>query len=152
MIVVRFDREALPGYVDPQSWLRPEGMELLNPQGSIFLIPYADIKAVCYVRGFEGGSFSRERRQFMARPRSEGLWVRMLFRDGDYIDGVLPNSLLQLDAHGFMVTPPDPSSNNQRLYIPRAALKDLKILGVIGSPLRRGKREEPEQEQYSLFG
>jgi hypothetical protein len=92
-------------------------------------------------------------RIFMTRPKLEGLWVRMMFRDGEVLDGILPNNLLAWDIAGFTVTPPEPDSNNQRVFVPRSALKNIQVLGVVGSPLRvkRKKSGEPAQDQGQLF-
>ena len=92
-----------------------------------------------------------EQTELPIRPKTEGLWIRMLFRDGDYLDGLLPNALLLLDSHGFTIVPPDPSANNQRVFVPKSALTDLKVLGVTGGPLRRRKRVPPAEDQIKLF-
>ncbi|MBM3775531.1 MAG: hypothetical protein FJW37_10250 [Acidobacteria bacterium] len=150
VVVRRFDRESLPGFVNPQSYLRPEGVELLRPDGTVSVIPYQDVKSVAFVRDFEDGEQEPERKIFTARPKMGGLWVRMRLRDGDQMDGVLSNNLLQLDFYGFTVTPPDPDSGSQRVFVPRAALRDLQVLGVVGSPLRRAK-PKGSKDQIRLF-
>jgi hypothetical protein len=51
-----------------------------------------------------------------------------------------------------MLVPPDSSSNNQRVFAPRAALRSAEILGVVGSPLRRRRRAKAvPKEQIGLF-
>jgi len=54
--------------------------------------------------------------------------VRIKFRDGEVMDGILANNLLLTEPQGFTVVPPDPYSNNQRLFLPRAALAELQVL------------------------
>jgi hypothetical protein len=81
----------------------------------------------------------------------DGLWVRMRFRDGEIMDGILSNNLLQIEPYGFTFIPPEPYSNNQRIFSPREALSELHVLGVVGSPLTRRRRKEVPQEQISLF-
>jgi hypothetical protein len=49
------------------------------------------------------------------------------------------------------VVPPDPYSNNQRVFLPRAALSELQVLGVVGSPLRQRKPKPVPKEQIGLF-
>ena len=88
----------------------------------------------------------------MTRPKLEGLWVRMLFRDGEVLDGILPNNLLAWEIAGFTVTPPEPDANNQRVFVPRSALKSIQVLGVVGSPLTaKRKKAVPGQDQPTLF-
>ncbi|HZT30461.1 MAG TPA: hypothetical protein VFA33_11285 [Bryobacteraceae bacterium] len=149
--VTRFDREPVLGYVNPQTYLRGTGVELLTPDGGFSTIPYEDVKTVCFVRDFEAPEPAVERRTFHTRPKMDGLWVRARFRDGEILDGILANNLLQLDAQGFTLIPPDPTSNNQRLFLPRAALTEIQVLGVVGSPLRRPKPKPAPQEQIGLF-
>jgi hypothetical protein len=103
------------------------------------------------VKDFEPPDPSAERKTFGTRPKMDGLWVRLKFRDGEVMDGILANNLLAIEAHGFTVVPPDPYSNNQRLFLPRAALTELQVLGVVGSPLRRPKAKPVPKEQIGLF-
>jgi len=149
--IARFDREPLLGYVNQQTFLRPSGVELLTPDGNYAVIPYDEVKTVQFVRDFEPPDPGAERKVFNTRPKMDGLWVRAKFRDGEVMDGILANDLLQTEPHGFTIVPPDPYSNNQRLFLPRAALSELQVLGVVGSPLRRRKPKPTPKEQISLF-
>lgn len=151
VLVARFDREPLSGFVNPQSYLLADGLELLTQGGSLSLIPYNEVKLVCFVRDFQQGEPRKELRLFTTRPKMEGLWIRMRFRDGDAMDGVLANNLLQLDSNGFYVIPPDPGFQNQRIFVPKAALSAIQVLGVVGSPLRARKPKPPTKEQLEMF-
>jgi hypothetical protein len=152
VLVSRFDRETLSGFVNPQSYLLSDGLELLTPSGEVSVIPYGEIKLVCFVRDFEQGVPRKDLRLFTTRPKMEGLWLRMRFRDGDAMDGLLANNLLQLDSYGFSVVPPDPGFQNQRIFVPRAALSQVQVLGVVGSALRmKGKAKPTAKEQIELF-
>jgi hypothetical protein len=149
--ISRFDREPLLGYVNPQTYLRPTGVEMLTPDGNFTVVPYDEIKAVQFVKDFEPLDPASERKVFNTRPKMDGLWVRVKFRDGEVMDGILANDLLLVNPHGFTVVPPDPYSNNQRLFLPRAALTELQVLGVVGSPLRQRKPKAVPKEQIGLF-
>jgi hypothetical protein len=143
-IIRRYEKEALAGYVNPLSFLQPEGVELLSAEGNVATVPYYDIKSIAFVRDFDqtGGA---ERSVFQTRPKMEGLWVRLRFRDGDVLEGVMPNNLLQVEPYGFSVAPPDSYSNQQRVFVPRGSLRAVEVLGVVGSPLKRKKAEAKEQ-------
>jgi hypothetical protein len=150
VVVRRFDRENLLGFVNPFSYLQPSAIEILSPEGSLVLMPYDEVRSVCFVKDFEAEA--EPRRIFMTRPKLEGLWVRMLFRDGEILDGILPNNLLAWEIPGFTVTPPEPDANNQRVFVPRSALKSIQVLGVVGSPLRpKRKKAGPAPDQPTLF-
>jgi hypothetical protein len=151
VLITRFDREPVSGFVNPQSYLASEGLELLTQEGTVSLIPYQEIKLVCFVRDFQQGEPRKELRTFTTRPKMEGLWIRMRFRDGDFMDGVLANNLLQLDSMGFSVIPPDPGFQNQRIFVPKAALSSIQVLGVVGSPLRIHKAKPVSKEQLEMF-
>jgi hypothetical protein len=151
VLIRRFEREPLVGFVSPDVYQRADGIEVLTIGGSVSLVPYNEVKSVCFVKDFEAADQEPERKVFNTRPKTDGLWVRMTFRDDEVMEGVLANNLLQLDAYGFTVVPPDPYSNNQRIFIPKAALKELQVLGVVGSPLKRRKAKPAAKEQIGLF-
>jgi hypothetical protein len=144
--IQRFDRESLAGFVNPNTYLTGGGVELLLRSGTLHVVPYTEIKAVYFVRDFPVGE-PDDRRAFLSRPKLDGLWVKLRFRDHDALEGVIPNNLLQIDASGFLIIPPD---STQRLFVPRAALLEVQVLGVVGSPLRTRKKP-PAKEQIGLF-
>ena len=149
-VIRRFDRESLSGYVNPISYQQLTGIELLSAEGNIATVPYQEIKTVSFVREFGSGD-EELRRAFHTRPKMAGLWVSFRFRDGETLEGVMPNNLLPAEPHGFTVIPPDPYSNHQRVFIPRAALQAVEVLGVVGSPLQRRKGKPESKEQIGLF-
>jgi hypothetical protein len=149
-VIRRYQKEPLAGYVNPASYLQPAGVELLSAQGNVSIVPYEEIKTISFVRDFEGGG-ETGRSVFNTRPKMEGLWVSLQFRDGEVIEGIMPNNLLQLEPYGFTVIPPDPYSNNQRVFIPRAAVQSVEVLGVVGSPLKKRKAKPVPKEQIGLF-
>jgi hypothetical protein len=139
--------------VSPQTFLREGGIELLDRNAQARLIPYDQVRAVYFVRDFEDNPEASQKKMFASRPKSDGLWIRMHFHDGETIEGLLPNDLLQVENHGYTVTPPDPNTNTQKIFVPRAALENLKVLGVIGSPVhrRRPRRPKTSEDQMELF-
>ena len=153
VLLARFDRGPLEGFVHASIGFDQETIEILTPSGTLFHIPLLDTKAVCFVRDFDAGETWREHRTFLARPKMPGVWVRLLFRDGDSLEGMLPNNLMLVDPAGFNIIPPDPSFQNQRIFVPRAALREVQVLGVIGSPLkRRPLKKTAEEGQLEMFG
>ena len=140
-MIARFDRASLQGFVQMPGGLKADGVELLTPEGTLVIVPYSETKAVCFVRDFENAETWKRSRSFAARPKSPGLWVQLHFRDGDSLEGVIPNNLLQIEPAGYSVIPPDPTFQNQRVFVPKEALDSVQVLGVIGSPLRRRSKE-----------
>ena len=133
VIVRRFTGDTLPGYLPPAAFVRNQSadpvIDLLDLSGRIVPLPLADIKTICFVRDFNLSDTANPerltRRTFLARPRSEGLWLRLTFRSGDLLEGLAPTDLSLLDAlvedAGLFLAPPDTRSNTQRIYIPRSA-------------------------------
>jgi hypothetical protein len=149
-LIRRYDRETLAGYVNPSSFLQPEGVELISDQGHASIVPYPDIKLVAFVREFEGAA-EPERQVFQTRPKMAGLWVSLRFRDGAVLEGIIPNNLMLLEASGFTVIPPDSFGNQQRVWAPKGSLAAVDVLGVVGSPLKKRKAKAVPKEQIGLF-
>ena len=150
VLIHRYDRETLAGYINPTSFLQPEGVELLSDQGHASIIPYPEIKLLAFVREFEGAA-EPQRQVFQTRPKMAGLWVNLRFRDGGVLEGIIPNNLMLLESSGFTVIPPDSFGNQQRVWAPRGSLVALEVLGVVGSPLKKRKPKPTAKEQIGLF-
>jgi hypothetical protein len=145
VLIQRFDRDPLPGFLNPRSGFQPSGVEIITTTGTVAAFPYPEIKFVCFVKEFESGDPLLERRVFQNRPKTSGLWLRLEFRDGDTVEGIHTNNLLVLEPYGFTITPPDPSANEQRIFVPRTALNRIEVLGVIGSRVRKPRKKAKEQ-------
>ncbi len=137
VLVVRFDKEPVTGVVNPTVLFQDGTLEVLALGGSLVTVSMHETKAVCFVKDIPTSETWKPNRFFTVRPKMEGLWLRLKFRDEDAMDGVAPNNLLLLEPHGFQVIPPDPAFLNQRIFVPKSALVETQVLGVIGSPLRR---------------
>lgn len=153
MCISRFGRALLEGYVYPQRFLRSDGIELLARSAEALVIPYEEVRAVYFVRDFGKDPEQNQRKVFSSRPKLGGLWVRMRFVDGEELEGVIPNDLRNIGLHGVTLTPPDSKGNTQRVFVPSRALDAFVVMGVIGSPLARRRREgkAPSEDQLDLF-
>lgn len=151
IVIWRFDRDPVPGFVNAQTYLQAGGVEVLTVAGTVLVVPYEEVKVLYFVRDFDTGELSTEHRLFLTRPKTNGVWVRMKFRDGEVMDGLMPNNLLQLEPYGFTLVPPGAGSYSQKVFVPRAALLELQVVGVVGSPLRLSKPKPKPKEQIELF-
>jgi hypothetical protein len=151
VMIRRFDRESLPGFVNPQTYLQAAGIEILTASGNLLVVPYDEAKALYFVGDFDAEEPPAESRLFQNRPKMSGVWIRMRFRDGDTMDGLMPNNLLQLEAYGFTFVPPNAGANSQKVFVPRTALTEMQVVGVVGSPLRPHKAKPKPQGQIELF-
>ncbi len=150
VIVRKLDRDAVQGYLPAANFVSDGKLEILNTAGTAVRIQLSEIKGVFFVRAF-GDSETLQRKTFTSRPRTEGLWVRLRFRDGEMLEGLMPNDLTQVTADGFFLNPPDTRSNTQRIFVPRTSVAELTVLAVIGSQARRRKPVE-DTLQVPLFG
>ena len=92
VIVRKMDRDTVNGYVS-NAFVTDGKLELMNTAGNVVTMDLRDIKGVYFVREF-GDTETLTRKTFTSRPRVEGLWVRLRFRDNEVIEGMMPNDLL----------------------------------------------------------
>src|ERR1700745_2543584 len=102
VIVRKMDRDSVSGYVAPAQFVQDGKLELLNTAGNVIGIDLREIKGVYFVREF-GDSESLTRKTFTSRPRTEGLWIRLKFKDNEIIEGLMTNDLAQQTSDGFLI-------------------------------------------------
>lgn len=131
VVVLLLDRSAVRGYLNPATLGRSDEVDLLSVDGEQKSIQLDGVKSVYFVREFKD-PFEPERKTFLSRPKLDGLWVRLRFRDDDAMEGIVSNNLLDLLDTGVRLTPPDLHGNVLHMFIPRTALAEMKVLGVVG--------------------
>lgn len=138
VVVLLLDGTTIRGYLNAATLGRTETIDLLTPEGEHKSMALADVKSVYFVREFLE-PFAPQRKMFLSRPKLDGLWVRLRFRDDDVMEGIVSNDLLDLLDTGVQLTPPDLHGNSLRLFIPRTALEEMKVLGVVGVARRTAR-------------
>jgi hypothetical protein len=93
-------------------------------------IEMRNAKAVFYVNTFEGDAQHTPLQFHLRAPMIHGIWVRIDFRDGEVIEGIVHNSIRYLVDEGFFVIPTDPGSNNKLIYVLKSSIKDYRVLGM----------------------
>ncbi|HTM90412.1 MAG TPA: hypothetical protein VL155_19560 [Terriglobales bacterium] len=152
VIVRKLDRDTVNGYVAPANFLVEGKLEMMNTAGNVVAVDLREIKIVYFVREFTEAS-APQRKTFTNRPRTEGLWVRLKFKDGEVMEGLMPNDLTQVLGEGFLLNPPDLRANTQRMFVPRTALAGVTVLGVIGVGRgRKRKAAAADVGQVPMFG
>jgi hypothetical protein len=136
VVVVFADKKSLRGYLNPSRLGQSDPIDLLTPEGEHQELPLAKVRSIYFVREFSD-DFEPERKAFLSRPKLDGLWVRLRYNDGDTLEGVVPNDLLSLLDNGVQITPPDLNSATDRIFVPRTALTELVVLGVVGIARRK---------------
>ena len=155
VIVRKLTRDWCAGYAAANLAGDGQELELLDTHGKLLRLAWNQVKWVCYVRELGVGDGSATdtvnperllRRRFSSRPRMAGLWLRLALSDGEELEGVAANDRSLVEGAGLMLTPPDTRSNTQRVFVPRSSIRDLTVLGVIGStgPVHRPSGLQPE--------
>jgi len=150
VVVRKMDRDMVSGYVSA-AFISDGKIEVLNTAGNVVAIDLREVKGVYFVREF-GDTESLARKTFTSRPRTEGLWVRLRFRDNEIIEGMMINDLVQDGTEGFSIIPPDTRSNTQRIFVPRSALAEMTVLAVIGEKKSQRRGRHPDDTlQVPMF-
>jgi hypothetical protein len=136
VVVLLSDRKTLRGYLNPARLGQADPIDLLTPDGEHQQVPLAKVRSIYFVRDF-ASDFEPERKAFLSRPKLDGLWVRLRYNDSETIEGVVPNDLLSLLDNGLQITPPDLNSTTDRIFVPRSALSEVTVLGVVGIARRK---------------
>jgi hypothetical protein len=85
-----------------------------------------DLKAVFFVKNFDGNPDYNERKEYSNGDKAQGRKVEILFVDGEKLVG----STLGYDPNrlGFFLFPVDPESNNIRVFAVTAAVKSVRYI------------------------
>lgn len=108
------------------------------PRGSAQAVPVrtAELKGVFFVRDLLGNRLRHKNRRFPSQDEGpqNGRRIAVLFEDGELLVG--HSQTYSLERPGFFVFPLDPNGNNLRVYVLRAATKQVK-LGPMAEELAR---------------
>ncbi len=83
------------------------------------VVPVSRLKAVFFVRDFDGNPSYQEQKAFVAT--SQGRRVEVTFADGENVLGTTLN--YRPEGQGFFVSPADPAANNTRIYVVAKAVR-----------------------------
>lgn len=100
-------------------------------------IPIIEVKAIFFVRTFEGDKSYREKKTYGLR-NNVGRKVYIKFNDGEsmtgFIEGKVPwekgffISKPDHNVKGFFLTPTDSESNNLKVFVVGSSIKDMTIM------------------------
>lgn len=135
-VVIRYvDGRVVRGFITDVDELKLQGSEsdsvvVESCEGNRVEVGASEVKAIFFVKSFEGSPDYAEFKVFRTRPNGRGVWVRAHFLDGEIIEGLAPNNLDTYSRPIFYMTPPDPASNNQAVLVSKRFLKEMQILGL----------------------
>ena len=97
-----------------------------NPGANSTLVHTGDLKALFFVRDFDGDPDYVEEKEFSAPLDPSERRIGVTFRDGETLVGTTP--MYRPALPGFFLVPADPRSNNERCYVVEAATREVRLL------------------------
>ena len=102
----------------------------LTDDGATYEVELGKLKALFFVRDFEGNPAYNDRKGFFAR-LNHGKKVMVEFKDGEVLFGYTLTYSSQ--GAGFFVFPGDPESNNEKVFVVHAATRTVRLTALTGS-------------------
>jgi hypothetical protein len=125
-VVVRYrDGRILRGYTSDFNVSRPQlHLSSAPVANDALIVPLNQLKALFFVRDFDGDPAYQEQKTF--GDRAQGRKLEVTFEDGE----VLVGSTLsyRADGHGFVVHPADSKANNLRVFVSSSAVRHVRFL------------------------
>lgn len=94
--------------------------------GEVVEVRIEDLKAVFFVRDFEGNPKHNERKNLAPGERPQGRLMEVTCKDGEVIVGTTTG--YDPKRSGFFLFPIDPSANNARVYVVSSAVRTARFL------------------------
>ena len=94
-------------------------LEPLEPGQAPMKVPVGSLKALFFVKDYEGNP-KRQDRQDFDDVSTQGRRLIVHFKDGEKIAGT--TTTFAPDKPGFFMTPSDPHANNERVFVIRSAV------------------------------
>jgi hypothetical protein len=128
LVVARYrDGQVIKGYT--RDFVPGQSQFHVLPRGGLQPLPVdtAELKGVFFVRDLAGNKLFHKKRLFPAfdaGPQS-GRRIAVVFEDGELLVGHTQS--YAAESPGFFVHPLDPRENNTRVYVLRAATKEVRL-------------------------
>ena len=90
------------------------------------IVRIADLKAIFFVKDFDGNPYFEETRSFDPGKAVFGRKVKVVFQDGELLVG--STTSYRRDRPGFFVIPADPDSNIERCFVVVRATKEVAFI------------------------
>jgi hypothetical protein len=142
-VVIRLETEVIKGFIQTQQSATPEPVQLSCSDGmspclrfrrrgldAVEEISTEKVKAIFYVKDFEGDAQHRDLHLYKGAPLVHAVWIRVEFLDGEVMEGLVHNAIRFLVEPGFFLRPTDPNSNNRLVYVLKHGLKHCHVLGL----------------------
>ena len=126
VIVRTRDGKVIPGFANEHRIKKT--LKIINQQGKEETFSIDKLKAVFFVKDFQGNPEYDEIKFLNKQSVSSMIWVRVEFFDGEVLEGKILNTMELLSSPGFYLSPSDQDTNNKRVYVVKSSLKNFTVL------------------------
>ncbi len=127
VIVRTRDGEVIPGFAN-QDRINKKTLKVITQQGKEQTFSIDKLKAVFFVKDFQGNPEYDEIKFLNKQSVSSMIWVRVEFFDGEVLEGKIANNMELICSPGFYLSPSDQDTNNKRVYVIKSSLKNFTVL------------------------
>jgi len=136
-VILRYvDGKLEKGYFKDSSAVGVDVVSVEDESHHVRAIKLEKLKAIFYVKDFDGDKKHRELKSFTGK-RQSGKRVFLRFKDGESITGYLEGDtpwekgfFLEAEKnHGFFLVPVDEASNNTKMFVVTSAVRDVAEIG-----------------------
>ncbi len=129
VIVRTRDGKVIPGFANKDRIKKT--LKIINQQGKEKTFRMDKLKAVFFVKDFQGNPEYDEIKFLNKQAVSSMIWARVEFFDGEVLEGKIPNNMELIYSPGFYLSPSDQDTNNRRVWVVKSALKNFTILNPV---------------------
>jgi hypothetical protein len=101
-----------------------ESVTVIDERGEVHKIPISEIKAIFFVKDFNGNPNYKAGKEFGEGSPKAGKTISVKFHDGETIKGKVIN--LAEGQNGFFLYPADPLDNNEKVFVVRSNAVEIK--------------------------
>ena len=102
----------------------------IQDNGATYEIDVSKLKALFFVRDFDGNPAYNEKKGFFSR-QNHGKKCMVEFKDGEVLFGYTLTYTSQ--GLGFFVFPGDPDCNNEKVFVVHSSTASVKLTALAGS-------------------
>ena len=96
------------------------------PESKPILVSLQELKAVFFVKTFEGNPEYKDKKEWEADKTVVGRKIRVVFKDGEVLVGTTHG--YQPGRPGFFIHIADPQSNNERCFVISSATQEVSFI------------------------
>lgn len=101
-------------------------IKIMKKEGGIEDVKLEDLKAVFFVKEFDGLATHKDTKEFSPNTPRAGKRLEVELFDGEVVRGTV--RVYNENTRGFFIDSADTEANNTRIFVVRSAIKDIRFL------------------------